>query len=89
MIKIAVSLPPEPGLPWTLMRQCGVDFAVCHGNLQTIPNAPEDVVAALGALGRIMHISRKEGLIVVRLGNQPPRAFDMELWRLLMEARTE
>lgn len=41
-MKIAVSLPPEPGLPWTLMRQCGVDFAVCHGNLQTIANAPED-----------------------------------------------
>jgi mannonate dehydratase len=41
-MKIAVSLPPEPGLPWTLMRQCGVDFAVCHGNLQTLANEPED-----------------------------------------------
>jgi mannonate dehydratase len=42
MIKIAVSLPPEPGLPWTLMRQCGVDYAVCHSSLETIPNAAED-----------------------------------------------
>jgi len=42
MIKIAVNLPPENGLPWTLMRQCGVDHAVCHKSLVTIPNAPED-----------------------------------------------
>ena len=41
-MKIAVNLPPEPGLPWTLMRQCGVEHAVCHKGLKTIPNAPED-----------------------------------------------
>ena len=41
-MKIAVNLPPEPGLPWTLMRQCGIDHAVCHKGLQTTPNAPED-----------------------------------------------
>ena len=42
MIKLAVCLPPEPGLPWTLMRQVGVEHAVCHDGLVTIPNAPED-----------------------------------------------
>lgn len=41
-MKIAVNLPPEPGLPWTLMRQCGVDYAVCHQSLVTIPNAAEE-----------------------------------------------
>ena len=41
-MKIAVNLPPEPGLPWTLMRQCGIDHAVCPKGLQTTPNAPED-----------------------------------------------
>ena len=40
-MKIAVCLPPEPGLPWTLMRQCGIDYAVCHDSLVTIPNAAE------------------------------------------------
>lgn len=41
-MKIAVNLPPEPGLQWTLMRQCGIGHAVCHKGLQTTPNAPED-----------------------------------------------
>lgn len=55
---------------------------------RSIPNAPEDVVAALGALGRMLHISRETGLVVVRLGNSAPREFNMELWGLLMNAKT-
>jgi len=55
---------------------------------RSIPNAPEDVVAALGALGRIVHISRETGLVVVRLGNSAPKEFNMELWGLLMNAKT-
>ena len=42
MIKIAISMPPEPSLQWTLMRQCGVEHAVCHGNLQAIPGRLEE-----------------------------------------------
>ena len=34
-MKIAVNLPPEPGLPWTLMRQCGAEHAVGHKGLKT------------------------------------------------------
>ncbi len=56
---------------------------------RAIPYAPEDMVAAIGALGRILHVSKSEGLIAVRLGNQPPRGFDVEMWRLLMEAKTK
>ena len=42
MIKIAVSFPPEPSLALTLMRQCGVDYAVCHNSPQAIPGATAD-----------------------------------------------
>jgi len=56
---------------------------------RSIPNAPDDVVAALGALGRKVHVSRETGLVLVRIGNQPTREFDMELWGLLMKAKGE
>ena len=42
MIKIAVSLPTEQSLAWTLMRQCGVEHAVCHGGLQPIAGASDE-----------------------------------------------
>ncbi|MEE2659327.1 MAG: mannonate dehydratase [Candidatus Latescibacterota bacterium] len=42
MIKIAVCLPPVPSLGWTLMRQCGVEYAVCHDGLEPIAGVPDN-----------------------------------------------
>ncbi len=86
MLSPTQNLNPNYGLLWWLNGK--------PANLQpgqqyrSIPNAPEDVVAALGALGRVLHVSRKDELILVRLGNQPPREFSMEIWRLINEAKS-
>ena len=42
MIKIAVSMGPQPGLPLTLMQQCGVEHAVGGISLQPIVGASDD-----------------------------------------------
>jgi CubicO group peptidase (beta-lactamase class C family) len=54
-----------------------------------IPDAPTDLYAALGALGRKCYVVPSRQLVVVRLGDDPETAgapkFDEELWRLLKE----
>ncbi|QQR87735.1 MAG: serine hydrolase [Flavobacteriales bacterium] len=50
------------------------------------PNAPTDMVAALGKNDQKIHVVPGEGLVVVRMGNSSdttslvPIVFDMELW---------
>lgn len=55
------------------------------------PFAPADVYAAKGALGRRIFVCASEGLVVVRLGDEPSKigtaAFDRELWRRIMAAK--
>lgn len=55
--------------------------------------APEDLVAALGALGRKCYVVPSLGLVVTRLGDHPDArekpTFDTEFWRLLMKASPE
>lgn len=52
--------------------------------------APQDLVAALGALGRKCYVVPSLELVVTRLGDQPDslrtKKFDTEFWRLLMKA---
>ena len=51
-----------------------------------IPTAPDDLVAAQGALGRKLYIVPSLDLIVTRLGDRPETAFNAELWRRVMAA---
>ena len=60
-----------------------------------MPSAPDDLVAALGGLGRKIYVVPSMGLVVSRLGDSPPvtegnetarDAFDVEIWKLIMEA---
>lgn len=57
-----------------------------------VPDAPADLVAALGALGRSVHVVPSQGLVVVRTGADPgdtPLAasgFGRTLWTLLRRA---
>ena len=56
-----------------------------------ISSAPADTYAANGALGRRVFVAPSEGLVVVRLGDEPKtrstRDFDREFWRRLMAAK--
>lgn len=51
-----------------------------------IPTAPDDLVAALGGLGRKVYIVPSLRLVVTRIGDAPESAFDTEFWRRLMTA---
>ena len=42
MMKIGLSIPHEPSLALTLMKQCGVEHAVSHQSLQPIDGASDD-----------------------------------------------
>jgi CubicO group peptidase (beta-lactamase class C family) len=52
--------------------------------------APTDLVAALGALGRKCYVVPSLGVVVTRLGDNPEvvdqTKFDVEFWSLLMKA---
>ena len=85
-MKIAVCLPPEPGLPWTLMRQCGIDYAVCHDSLVTIPNAPEaEQPWSLPGLRRTQEIYENIGVELAVWEGRP----GMEQIKLALPGRDE
>jgi CubicO group peptidase (beta-lactamase class C family) len=55
-----------------------------------IPSAPDDLVAALGAMGRKVYVVRSLNLVVTRTGDTPDapgqESFDEAFWKLLMKA---
>ena len=59
-----------------------------------VPSAPDDLVVALGGLGRTCYVVPSLELVVTRLGDQPPvnqflderSNFDVQLWERLMVA---
>jgi CubicO group peptidase (beta-lactamase class C family) len=51
-----------------------------------IPTAPPDLVAAQGALGRKIYVVPSLDLVVTRLGDEPAKDFNVELWRRLLAA---
>ena len=86
MIKIAICLPPEPSLSMTMMRQCGVDYAVCHGGRQTIPGAAaEDQPWSLSSLKSAKEAYEKYGLELAVWEGRP----DMEKIKLGLPGRDE
>jgi len=54
-----------------------------------VGTAPKDAFSANGALNRRCWVVPSLGLVITRLGDQPPagRGFDQEFWRLLRAAR--
>lgn len=81
---------PSYGYLWWLNGQRS---AIRGGRLVTgglNRQAPDDLVAALGALGRKCYVVPSLGLVVTRLGDDPESKgqakFDIEFWRLLMKA---
>jgi CubicO group peptidase (beta-lactamase class C family) len=55
-----------------------------------IPSAPDDLVAALGAMGRKIYVVPSLHLVVARTGDMPDarglEPFDEAFWKLLMKA---
>ncbi len=80
---------PSYGLLWWLnghpVRRTGA-----RESATLIPTAPEDVVAAQGALGRKVYVAKSMNLVAVRIGGEAQQKgepdFNREFWRLLMAA---
>jgi CubicO group peptidase (beta-lactamase class C family) len=84
------ALNPAYGYLWWLNGQSnyllpGVDLLL-PGSL--MPNAPDDIYAALGKNGQIINVSPSTGLVVVRMGNLPggifvPNVYNNDIWEYL------
>ena len=84
------ALNPAYGYLWWLNGQSnyllpGVDFLL-PGPL--MPNAPDDIYAALGKNGQIINVSPSTGLVVVRMGDLPggifvPNVYNNDIWEYL------
>ncbi len=90
MLQPSQKLNPSYGYLWWLNGQ---EFAL-RGRRRvpgsTVPAAPEDLVAANGALGRKVWVVPSRDLVITRLGDQPPdRGFDNEFWKRLLKGRKE
>jgi CubicO group peptidase (beta-lactamase class C family) len=79
-------LNPSYGYLWWLNGQKTPAQGRRKARNSMIPNAPNDLVAANGALGRKLWVVPSLDLIVTRLGDTPRQGFDNQFWRLMMEA---
>ena len=86
MIKIAVSMPPEPGLPTTLMKQCGVEHAVGGISLQPVEGASDDEQPwSYASLERAKKTYEQNGIELAVIESRPP----MEKIKLALPGRDE
>ena len=84
-IRPSQEMNPAYGYLWWLNGQpVLVDNKLDYAGLA--PEAPSDMYVAQGGLGRKLYIVPSMDLIVVRLGDQPERNFNRELWRRIMLA---
>jgi CubicO group peptidase (beta-lactamase class C family) len=89
MTTASQQLNPAYGYLWWLNAHERVNPSGAKGG-KLAPSAPDDMVAALGALGRKVYVVRSLGLIVTRTGDnsdqkgEPP--FDEAFWSALMRA---
>ncbi|MCW8926298.1 MAG: FG-GAP-like repeat-containing protein [Xanthomonadales bacterium] len=56
------------------------------GHKVLVPAAPADLYAGLGYLGRKLYVVPSLSTVVVRLGDEPAKDFNQQLWLRLMEA---
>ena len=80
-------LNPSYGYLWWLNGQSHV---VRAGRIRRpgslLKEAPSDMFAAQGALGRKVYIVPSMQLVVVRIGDATSKGFDGKFWELLMAA---
>ena len=79
MLQPSQQLEPSYGFLWWV-----------NANSRRVPGAPNDLVAAIGNMERIVYVVPSLGLVVVRLGDSPATAkqppFMREMWKRLMAA---
>ncbi len=82
-------LNPSYGYLWWLNGKPFVRAAGTRGE-NLVPEAPADMVAAFGALGRKVYVVPSMGLVVTRIGANAQRrgesSFDRQFWKLLTAA---
>ena len=87
MLKSSQRLNPAYGLLWWLNgKEKFLRAGRGSGSGSLVPTAPDDMVAAQGALGRKCYVVPSLGLVVTRLGDAPDPGFDREFWRRLSAA---
>ena len=85
-MKIAISLPPTPSTGLTLMRQCGIEYAVGGIGLQPIPGASEEQQPwSQTSLARAKAAYEENGLTLSVIESRPP----MEKIKLALPGRDE
>jgi len=86
MIKIAIIMPPQPGLVATLMKQCGVEHAVGGIGLRPVPDAGEDAQPwSYPSLARAKAAYEQNGFEFSVIESRPP----MEKIKLGLPGRDE
>ncbi len=83
------SANPAYGLLWWLNGHPGISIGTgsqAEIKSSLIPNAPDDLYAALGALHRMLHIVPSLDLVLVRLGDFGSPEITRGLWARLKEA---
>ena len=86
MIKLAISMSPQPGLPLTLMKQCGIEYAVGGISLSPIPDAGEDEQPwSYQSLARAKAAYEQSGITLSVIESRPP----MEKIKLALPGRDE
>ncbi len=87
MFETSQRLNPAYGLLWWLNgKERYIAASRGPGSGPLVPTAPNDMVAALGALGRRCYVVPSLDLVVTRLGDAPGPDFDREFWRRLSAA---
>ena len=86
MIKLAIAMPPDQGLPLTLLKQCGVQYAVGGISLNPIPDAGEELQPwSYPSLMNAKTAYQRNGITLSVIESRPP----MEKIKLALPGRDE
>lgn len=87
MIRPSQDLNPAYGYLWWLNGQEAFILPQSQNRLngKLVPNAPDDMYAAFGLGGQILNVVPKQGLVMVRMGDNPQGglpsiAFNNQIW---------
>lgn len=90
MVNSSQAMNPSYGYLWWLNGRPCISPAG-KKSARLIPSAPDDLAAALGALGRKVYVVPSLSLVVTRIGDNSDlpgeESFDNEFWQRIMRAR--
>ncbi len=90
MTNTSQSLNEAYGYLWWLNGKSSVIYpgTTLNLNLELAPNAPDDLIAAIGKNGQYIDVIPSENMVVIRMGESPdnsavPITFHNEMWELI------